>query len=644
MAGDNRMCGICGKIDQDGVTHEELLRMANTLIHRGPDDEGFYLNGAIGLGHRRLSIIDLDSGRQPICNEDRTVWIVFNGEIYNYRALRKELIKKGHEFKTQTDTEVIIHLYEEIGDKVVERLSGMFSFAIWDENSQKLLLARDRIGQKPLFYMENKGSFLFASEVKAILAASDLSREIDFESIHHYLSLRFIPSPRTMFAHIKKLPAGHCLIYQNGKSRIFRYWDLFFLEKLKLKEDDFIDCLQEKLTAHLVSDVPVGAFLSGGMDSSTIVALMGKLLPHSFKTFCIGVKEQSYNELPYARQVARQYGTEHIEEVVKANLIKLLPRIIWNLDEPSDPIAACMYHSAKLASEHVKVVQGGDGGDELFAGFDRYRAIRYINYYNVIPSFIRDKAIGTIIASIPDSFAYKSLSQKLRWVHHLSSFRGGERYAEATIFFRWSHQEKQALFSEDLRGRFQHNNSSNIITEQYNKPNAEDKIDKMLYADFMTRLSEHTLMLTDRMNMAHSLEARSPFLDHSLVELLAAFPSDMKIRRGRLKYVLRKAAEDYLPKDILRRNKQGFMFPVASWFRKELYEYTSKVFMNSRLAREGIFNRDKMLSLLEEHRYKKVDHHVRIWMLLNLELWYQIYIEQQRFELVAEKTNMCFSD
>jgi asparagine synthase (glutamine-hydrolysing) len=635
------MCGICGKISEYKVSHDELRGMVNTLTHRGPDDEGFYVKDGVGLAHRRLSIIDLDSGRQPISNEDHSIWIVFNGEIYNFKPLREELIKKGHVFSTSTDTEVIVHLYEELGERCVEKLNGMFAFAIWDEKARKLFLARDRIGQKPLFYACNGKNFLFASEAKSILAASDIDRKIDFEAIHHYLSLRFIPAPKTMFQSIKKLPAGHYMVFENGSTKITRYWDLFFTDKLRLSEDDLIDSLNTKLLesceSHLVSDVPVGAFLSGGMDTSTIVALMGNILTDRFKTFAIGVEEQDYNELPYAKIVADRYHTEHVEKVVRADLIQLLPRITWYMDEPSDPIAACMFHAAQLASRHVKVVLGGDGGDELFAGFDRYLGVGYINYYRLIPSIFRKMLLGPIVNAIPDSFTYKSLTQRLRWVNQLSFFSEGERYSEATTFFRYNHLDKQALFGESFWKILRDIKSSDIIVDQYNKPNASDPLDRMLYADFMTRLTDHTLMLTDRMNMAHGLEARSPFLDHPLVEYVAKFPGDVKIRGRALKYILRKMAGKYLPLEITRREKQGFMFPVAYWFRNELYYFLKKMLLNSTLVKENIFRKNMVIKLIEDHRNNKVDNHVRLWMLLNLDIWYQMYIEQKDIGSMEEK-------
>jgi asparagine synthase (glutamine-hydrolysing) len=636
------MCGICGKVSLDGVSLDDLRLMCDTIAHRGPDDEGFYTNGTIGLGMRRLSIIDLDSGQQPISNEDGSIWIIFNGEIYNYQTLRNELEDKGHVFKTHSDTEVIIHLYEDMGEKCVEELSGMFAFAIWEERKKKLFLARDRLGQKPLYYTQNGTTFIFASEVKAILAAREVEREIDINSLHHYLSLRFIPSPGTMFQSLQKLPPAHYLIYQNGSVTTTRYWSLSFREKLNYSESDLIGILGEKLRevveSHLVSDVPVGAFLSGGMDSSMIVAMMNHVTTEQFRTFSIGVSEQDFNELPYARVVAEFYHTCHIEESVESNLIRLLPKMIWHMDEPSDPIAACMFHASKLASQYVKVVLGGDGGDEVFAGFDRYLGVNYIDRYNLIPGLIRQRMISPLLEAIPDSFTYKSLTQKLRWINQLSSLPSvGERYAEATMFFRFNQRDKQLLYGDALWDQVANLNSADIIVQQYNHANANDPIDRMLYTDLMTRLPEHSLMLTDRMTMAHGLEARSPFLDHKLVEILASFPSNSKIRDGELKYLLRRLAESYLPEEITRREKQGFMFPIAYWFKSDLYNFVKRILLNSTFVKEGLFRKESVRKLIEDHRQNKVDNHVRLWMLLNLQIWHWLYIEQYDIPQVEEE-------
>jgi asparagine synthase (glutamine-hydrolysing) len=613
--------------------------MLGTIAHRGPDDEGMYINGRIGLGNRRLSIIDIPGGKQPICNEDGTVWIVYNGEIYNYRALRQDLEAKGHLFQTQSDTEVIVHLYEEYGEGCVERLRGMFAFGIWDAKSQKLILARDRLGQKPLFYTQEDENFIFASEIKAILAATKGTREIDFLAVHHYLSLRFIPSPHTILQNIKKLPPAHILVFQDGEVNISRYWSLSFQRKLDQAESEFVAGLRSKLAEvmdlHLVSDVPVGAFLSGGLDSSMIVAMIAEDLDVILQTFAIGVEEDDFNELPYARQVAEHFNTNHIEECVASNLIQMLPRMIWHLDEPSDPIAACMYHAANLAARHVKVVLGGDGGDELFAGFDRYRGNGYVNAYALLPPIIRQQIMGPLLSAIPDSFTYKSTTQKLRWAHQLSFLsRPGERYAEATCFFRFCHADKRDLFEQTLWKQVGHIDSSQVIVDRFNETDSDDLVDKMLYADYMTRLPEHSLMLTDRMTMAHGLEARSPFLDHELVEYLAAFPSQLKIQRRTTKYLLRKLARDYLPSEIVSRQKQGFMFPIAYWFRNELVLMLEGYLLNSFFVREGIFRKSSVSRLIKEHRSGRVDHHVRLWMLLNLEIWHRMYIQGEEISSI----------
>jgi asparagine synthase (glutamine-hydrolysing) len=423
-------------------------------------------------------------------------------------------------------------------------------------------------------------------------------------------------------------------VYQEGEMRISRYWDLSFRIKAELSEKAFIDTLRTKLTQvvndHMVGDVPVGAFLSGGMDSSMIVAMMAGESGPALKTFAIGVAEQDFNELPYARLVADRYRTEHIEESVTSNLITSLPKIIWHLDEPSDPIAACQFHAAALAARHVKVVLGGDGGDELFGGFDRYLGIGYAGRYARIPSFLRRQVIGPALDRLPESFTYKSISQQLRWIHRLSLLSGvPARYAEATLFFRFDHLEKQRLFGPELWQQVGHLDSAEVITTQFDRADGEDVIDRMLYADFMTRLAEHSLMLADRMTMAHGLELRSPFLDHELMELMAAFPSNLKIRGRVLKYVLRQLAGEYLPEAIIKRGKQGFMFPVAYWFRNELYEFIKHFLQDSFFVREGLFKKEQVLNLVEEHRHNRRDHHVRLWMLLNLEVWHQLYIDRR---------------
>lgn len=635
------MCGICGIISEARLEPGELDPMLKAIAHRGPDDEGVFIAGGVGLGNRRLSIIDLPGGRQPLSNEDGTVWVVHNGEIYNHVVLRQALEQQGHVFRTRSDTEVIVHLYEEFRERCVEQLSGMFASAIWDAREQKLVLMRDRLGQKPLFYAQAGGVFRFASEVKALLAAGQPEREIDFESLHDFLSLRFVPAPRTMLRHIQKLPPAHVLIYQHGCVTLRRYWDLSFRAKLDLDEAELIerlrDTLRQVIASHLISDVPVGAFLSGGLDSSMIVAVLGRDLGRKLPTFAVGVQEQDFDELPYARLVAERYGTQHVERRVKPGLIDRMPWMVWHLDEPSDPIAACQYYAAELASRQVKVVLGGDGGDELFAGFDRYHGLEAVGHYARIPSFIRQHALGPLLRQLPDSFAYKSLSQRARWLHQLAQRPSlGLRYAEATCFFRFNHQDKQALFHPDLWQRLGGEDSAEVIATQFERAEADHPLDRMLYADIMTRLPEHSLMLSDRLTMAHGLELRSPYLDHELMELMAAFPAEMKIRGHRLKYALRRLAADYLPDPIVRRSKHGFMFPVAYWFQAELYPAIQRFLLESHLVKHGLFQEKAVRRLLEEHRRGRADHHTRLWLLMNVEIWHQIYIQQSEVSSVSD--------
>jgi asparagine synthase (glutamine-hydrolysing) len=636
------MCGICGKYSPSGVKTEELNAMLDTIVHRGPDDSGCYVHANIGLGSRRLSIIDLNTGNQPISNEDGTIWVIYNGEIYNYPTLRMQLESKGHLFHTNSDTEVIVHLYEEVGEHCVEQLSGMFAFALWDERQQKLLLARDRIGQKPLFYARDGEDLLFGSEIKAILALHSQPPELDTLAMHDYLSLRFIPAPRTIFKHIQKLPPAHTLIFQHGQIRLRRYWHLSFREKLTISELEIIEALREKLKrvveSHLISDVPIGAFLSGGLDSSLIVAILAGDLSRNPETYSIGVDESDFDELPFARMVAEQYETHHREERVAANLIQSLPKMIWHLDEPSDPIAACMFQAARLASRHVKVVLGGDGGDELFAGFDRYVGAGYIDTYRLMPLSVRKGLMGPMLNHLPDSFTYKSLTQKLRWVHHLSlQATAAEQYAEATCFFRFTHEGKRALYSDHLWKALGERTSTVAITEPFNDAEADDLLDRMLYTDFVTRLPEHSLVLTDRMSMAHGLEARSPFLDHELVEFLARVPAKIKVQNNQPKYLMRKLAANYLPAPILQREKQGFMLPIAYWFRTDLFPLVSGMLERSYFVQEGHFKKEYIHQLLDEHRNNRYDHHVRLWMLLTLELWHQLYIQGVEQEALTEK-------
>jgi asparagine synthase (glutamine-hydrolysing) len=609
--------------------------MSQQLVHRGPDDSGLEVMGAVALAARRLSIIDLESGHQPIRGEGGHTCITFNGEIYNYAELRRDLLARGHRFETQGDTEVVLRLYEEVGEAVVDRLRGMFAFAIWDARRRTLFLARDRFGQKPLFYMWDRGRFVFASEIKAILASLDHMPPPNFQALDDYLTLRFIPSPDTMFAGVMKLPPGHTLTVsaadmESGRHpEAKRYWSLRYVPKLDLEEGAAIEETRRLATdavrCHLVADVDVGAFLSGGMDSSLVVALMSRALESPVSTFAIGVDDPEFNELGFARQMASHCATQHHEEVVWPDVIRLLPRMIYHMEEPSDPIAACMYHAAGLASRHLKVVLTGDGGDEIFAGFDRYGGFGWVRYYAALPAAVRRLLLGPLIYALPDRAGYKTLSQKARWLHTLALHDGGRRYAAATAFFRFGAGDRVGLYTSDVGAQLAGRDPSEVIADAFDGAEAEADLDRMLQADIVTRLPEHSLMLIDRMTMLHGLEARSPFLDHRLAEFVACLPHDMKIRRGRLKHLMREVASPLLPNGILTRPKQGFMFPIGRWMKGPLAPALKEFVVRSRLVADGIFQAAAIERLLEEHFAHRADHHVRLWMLLNAEIWYRMY-------------------
>jgi asparagine synthase (glutamine-hydrolysing) len=647
------VCGICGEWNLQGVDPKTLERMNDALVHRGPDDQGAVLLGEAGLAMRRLSIIDLTRGHQPISNEDGGVWIVFNGEIYNHCELRRELAARGHFFKTESDTEVILHLYEDRGERVVDELRGMFTFAIWDLRRRKLLLARDRFGQKPLFYRFDGRRLLFASEIKAILAAGgpDAQRpELDLRSLDEYLTLRFIPSPRTLFQGIRKLPPAHLLVLDASGIEeprhgflvpaptidVRRYWRLRYHPKRGDREAELVDEARERIReaveSHLISDVPVGAYLSGGMDSSLVVAMMSELRQQPVKTFAVGVEDQGFNELPYAKAVAQHCGTEHHEEMVWPDMVQLLPSMVWHLDEPSDPIAACMYHAATLAARHVKVVLTGDGGDEVFAGYDRYFGFRWVSLYAALPESVRRYLLGPAIHALRDSSAYKNLTQKARWVHDLSFHEGGRRYAQATAFFRFGQEGKGGLYSPAVAAELADIDPMESVVDGFDEAEARYDLDRMLQADIATRLPEHSLMLSDRMTMARSLEARSPFLDHRLAEFVASLPTHLKMRGRTLKYLLRRVAAPYLPEEILKRPKQGFMFPLGYWMKGPLLPVIKHLLSNSTLVEEGIFRREPIERLVEEHVAHRADHHVRLWMILNVEVWYRMYVRGEPLE------------
>jgi asparagine synthase (glutamine-hydrolysing) len=624
------MCGICGIVDPRGVSTQDVILMANTLHHRGPDDEGIYIDGIVGLGHRRLSIIDLERGHQPMTNEDGTLWIVFNGEIYNYRELRGRL-HQGHRFLTDSDTEVILHLYEERGVRCVEDLRGMFAFAIWDARGRSLFLARDHLGQKPLFYASWEDRFAFASEIKALLALNPALRKLDGQALDQYLMFRIISPPRTMFTGVRKLWPGSTLLVQDGRLTTQRYWSLQYESKFRRREDDLLDELDhrvlETVRHHMVSDVSVGAFLSGGRDSSLIVAMMSKIAKEPVKTFAVGLPYKRHSELPFARIVAETFHTEHLEGLISSSLAHSLPRLAWHLDEPSDPLSFCMDHLAAMARREVKVVLGGDGGDELFGGYDRYAAAAYVALYAWLPKALRQQLVDRLLRLLPDAYWYKSLSHQLKWLNYLSLADGGRRYARSLRYFYFTDDLGRQLYGDRLRRELNGFDPEALIASYFDAPNAVESVDKMLFADTMIRLPDHSVMILDRTTMAHGLEARSPFLDHTLVEFAARVPASLKVRGRTLRYFQSRLSTRYLPRPILERPKQGFSSALPYLMADDFTRLYSVFLSDSHLVAAGYLNPEPIAKILHEHLQKGRDHGNRLWLLCNAEVWYRVAIE-----------------
>jgi len=633
------MCGIAGIIGTTGERRDRIDAMVRALEHRGPDDHGVERFPTAALGHRRLSIIDLEHGHQPMVGDGGNVAIVFNGEIYNFREHRRRLEQQGHRFRTTSDTEVLLALYRESGVRCVEALDGMFAFGIWDETRQRLVLARDHLGQKPLFYRVFPDGIAFASEIKAFLSAGIAEPRPDLAALSDYISLRFLPGDATLLAEVRKLPAAHILVWERGVLRVDRYWQLSFTEKWPGDEKTLTDALDQRLDAtvreHTISDVQVGTFLSGGIDSSLMTALTAADAPDPVPTFSIGVVEQDFNELPFARLVAEQYRTDHHEEVVHADLVHLVPDMVWHLEEPADPFGVGVFLASRLAARHVKVVLSGDGGDELFAGYDRFAGSRYVDWLRIIPAPLRRTVVRRMIERFPDSFSYKSLAQKMRWANEMSLVRGGARYAEAVSFLRFPEPAKQQLFTPEARATIGGRDSRERILEHFESSHADSMIDRMLYTDLMTRIPDHLLAIVDRMAMAHGLEVRPPLLEHRMVKYAAAIPDRFKLKGTRLKHILREVASRHLPPSLIDRPKQGFGFPLAYWMRETLKPVLDDALATSRFVAAGVFDRDYVSALITEHATGRRDHNFRLWIFLNLEIWYRIFIEGEGRESVA---------
>jgi asparagine synthase (glutamine-hydrolysing) len=627
------MCGICGKIYFDPerlVTQQEVLQMSHTLAHRGPDGEGVWANGNVGLAHRRLAIIDLRAiAAQPMSNADGSVWITFNGEIYNFRELRADLEARGYRFRTQSDTEVIIHAYEAYGRGCLERLRGMFAFAIWDARTRVLLLARDRVGKKPLFYWVGRDCLLFASEIKALLADRAVPLAPDPIAVDHFLALHYVPAPHTAFQGIYKLPAAHWLEVRHGQIETGRYWKLRYTPKQHLTEQDAMAELRwrlaEAVRLRLVSDVPLGAFLSGGIDSSAVVAYMAQEAASPVRTFAVGFEENAFDERPFARMVAERYGTEHTEMVVKAPVTDILPRLVWHYDEPfGDSSAVPSYAIAALTRQYVTVVLNGDGGDENFAGYDRYFMHRMLCHGDKVPRQVW-RTVAALTRRLPVAWHHHVLYKRLARAVELLAQVPERRYV------RWfglcTPEERHHLYTAAFRATVGGSDPEALFVEVFGQSDAEEWTDAALAADVQLYLADDLLVKMDRATMAHSLEARSPFLDHSLMEFVASLPAHFKLAGRNKKYLLKAALRGVLPDVVLDRPKMGFSAPIAHWFCDELREMAYDVLLSPTALQRGYFRKQAMAQLLDEHCAGRQDHAETLWQLLVLELWHRTFID-----------------
>ena len=620
------MCGICGFY---GFNDESLLnQMVNVLKHRGPDDSGFFTDTNINLGMRRLSIIDIERGKQPVHNEDGSIWLVFNGEIYNFKQLRSSLEKKGHKFYTNSDTEVIVHAYEEFGEDCVKKFQGMFSFAIWDGNKKILILAVDRFCIKPLYYGIFDGNFFFASEIKSILKYGDYNPQINFSGIHDFLSYLYIPPPKTIFKNIYKMTPATLLIYEKDDIRIKRYWDLSF--KTENKDIGFFvkktrKLLEEAVSSHMISDVPIGVYLSGGIDSSTITGLMSQLSDQPIKTFTIGFEEEDFSELEYARIVSDQFETEHHEIIVEADAFALLPQIVRQHDEPfGNPTSILHYLISDKISDNVKVSLSGTGGDEVFAGYPKYLAMKLADYYSKIPGVVRKNVIEKILFSLPESMKETDYVRWGKMFTKAAHLKPSERYYSLVSYF--DEEEKYEIYSEKFKEKkFQ--NSHNFIQNLFFSVPSADYEQQTFYTEINSFLPYNILEYTDKTSMATSLEARVPFLDHKLVEFLATVPFKYKIRRFELKYLLKKAMEDILPKKIIKRKKMGFNPPTGIWINQDWKELVDEYLSRDVVDHRGYFDYKSVEKILRAHKSGKKNLSLKIYSLIFLEEWQRTYID-----------------
>lgn len=639
------MCGITGAVwtePEKTIDSSTLRRMVEILAHRGPDGEGTYASElrlqpgeeaspGVALGHRRLAIIDLSGGHQPMANEDQSVWIVFNGEIYNFRELRQRLQGAGHQFKTHSDTETLVHLYEDEGTNFVRHLNGMFALAIWDARRRQLVLARDRLGEKPLVYRHEPGRLIFASELKSLLEVPGVPRELDPQAVDAYLTYQYVPHPQTIYRGIAKLPPGHLAVYREGRLEIQRYWSPDFqVEEHRPPEDDAHE-LRELLTSavamRLESDVPLGAFLSGGIDSTIIVGLMQKLSGQPVNTFSIGFPVPEYDETRYAQIAARRFGTHHREFRVEPDAVAVLPKLVWHYDEPfADSSAVPTWYLSQITRQHVTVALTGDGGDELFAGYMRYRAVWLGDWYDRLPRWIRQLAAGSYWQKLPMSLRQKSFRRRLRRFTEMLGKPSQRRYLEWIAIF--GEARRAALYTPEYLETLSGSDPFEFLEKNFALSSRRDPVTSTSLTDLVTYLPCDLLTKVDIASMAHGLECRPPFLDHRVVELAGRMSVGRKMRRGRGKRILLEAFSDLLPKEIQNRSKMGFGVPLDHWFRGPLADFARDILLDQRSLGRGIFQAEELRRLVEDHVAGRFDHTYRIWSLLVLELWQRRWLDR----------------
>lgn len=635
------MCGIAGFADRSPESPSRrdsdfslVHRMCEVIRHRGPDDEGIHVESGVGLGMRRLSIIDLSTGQQPIHNEDEAIWLVFNGEIYNYRELRVELEQAGHRFYTASDTETIVHAYEQWGEECFRRLRGMFGIAIWDRRARTLLLARDRAGIKPLHYAEHGGRLFFGSELKSLLAAGAVDGEIDAESLDHYLSFLYTPRDRSIFKGVNKLPPGHLLRWHDGTATVSAFWQIDARESFRGTAEDAAEELRrvmaDAVRSHMVSDVPLGAFLSGGVDSSAVVGFMTEASDRPVKTFSIGFDDPEFDELEHARAVATHFGTEHHEFVVRPDALGILDQLIQHFDEPfADSSAIPTWYVSEIARRHVTVVLSGDGGDELFGGYDRYLPHPRVAQFDRLPIPGRRRIASAVWPLLPHGVQGKN------FLRHVARDDNG-RFLESVGLFR--EDEKDALYTPSFRAQLNGARAEDRLGRHFERFAGLPAQSRMMRFDFETYLPEDVLTKVDRMSMAHSIESRVPLLDNDVIDFAATLPTEFKIHQGRRKHVMKEALKGMVPDAILNRKKQGFGIPLGGWFRGGLTDVFADVLGSARTRQRGYFQPAFIDRIVQEHLSGRRDHTLQLWQLLVFELWQRNYLDQSSSRPVDSTT------